>query len=169
MGEKEKIFDILRKSYEIEINGYTFYSMTAKNSINSATKELFEKLANDEVEHQNYLKSIAKRIDSEGEKAFLISKKEHSMNDFISKVFTDRFFEQAKGATFEFGALSVGLTLETNAVNLFTQASKEADSKEVQDFYLFLADWEKEHFEALKNLYEQLKVQIFSDNRFAPF
>lgn len=169
MEVKDKILEILQKSYEIEINGYTFYTMTAEKSENPATKELFQKLAHDEIEHQNYLKGIAKNYKKEGIGAFNVNKKEHSMGDFASKIFTQRFVEQAKGATFEMGALSVGMTLETNAIAVFTEAQKNADSKEVKDFYAFLASWEKEHFDALKNFYDQLRNDFWGEGSFAPF
>jgi rubrerythrin len=169
MSANDKILEILQKSYEVEINGFTFYTMTAEKSQNPATKELFQKLAHDEVEHQNYLKGIAKQYQKEGVSAFNVKKKEHSMGEFASKIFTQKFVEQAKGATFEMGALSVGMTLETNAISLFTEAQKGADSKEVKDFYAFLASWEKEHFDSLKNFYDQLRVDFWGEGSFAPF
>lgn len=169
MGTKDTILEILQKSYEIEINGFTFYTMTAEKSKNPATRELFEKLAHDEVEHQNYLKGIAKHYQKKGVSAFNIQHKEPSMEGFVSRVFTQRFIEQAKGATFEMGALSVGMTLETNAISVFTEAQKNADSKEVKDFYVFLASWEKEHFDALKTFYDQLRADFWGEGSFAPF
>lgn len=78
--------------------------MTAEKSEKPATNELFQKLAYDELEHQNYLKGIAKQYQREGISAFNVKKKEHSMGDFASKIFTQKFVEQAKGATFEMGA-----------------------------------------------------------------
>lgn len=169
MDVKDKILDILQKSYEIEINGYTFYTMTAEKSEKPATKELFQKLAHDEIEHQNYLKGIAKQYKKEGVSAFNVNRKEHSMGEFASQIFTQKFVEQAKGATFEMGVLSVGMTLETNAIALFTEAQKSADSKEVKDFYAFLASWEKEHFDSLKTFYDQLRSDFWGEGNFAPF
>jgi rubrerythrin len=64
--EREQILEILRKAYQIEVDGYTFYSMTAAQATKSAVKELFEKLAHDEVQHQNFLESVGKRYDAEG-------------------------------------------------------------------------------------------------------
>lgn len=61
------------------------------------------------------------------------------------------------------------MTLETNSIALFLEAQKGADSEEVKDFYLFLASWEKEHFDALKNFYDQLRTDFWGEERFAPF
>jgi rubrerythrin len=169
MAAKDKILDILQQAYQIEINGYTFYSMTADKCDKPATKELFQKLAHDEIQHQNYLTSVGKKYQKEGVKGFATTKKSHSMDKYVSEVFTDRFVEQAKGTTFEMGALSVGMTLETNAMALFHKAQAKADSKEVKEFYLFLEEWEKEHFDALKHLFDQLRGDFWGEGGFSPF
>src|SRR5512139_2767134 len=44
VNEREQILEILRKAYQIEVDGYTFYSMTAMQATKPAVKELFEKL-----------------------------------------------------------------------------------------------------------------------------
>lgn len=169
MEAKDKILSILKDAFEVEINGYTFYSMTAKEAKNGLTKELFEKLANDEIQHQNYLKGIAKKFFLEGEAAFNVKTTIPSMGEFVTKLFTEKFINQAKGAQFELGVISVGMTLETNAINLFRNAQKEADSNEIKNFYSFLENWEKEHFDALKNLYDGLRTQFWEEGRFSPF
>lgn len=169
MAAKDKILDILKQAYQIEINGHTFYTMTAEKCEKPAAKELFQKLAYDEVQHQNYLKSVGKRYKKDGVGAFGTNLKSTSMGKYMSEVFTDKFVAQAKGATFEMGALSVGMALETNAMALFHKASAKADSKEVKEFYAFLEDWEKEHFDALKGLFDQLRGDFWGEGGFSPF
>ncbi len=170
MDARDKILSILKEAYQVEINGYTFYSMTAKEAKNEATKELFDKLAKDEVEHQNYLKGVAKRFSTEGtEDAFKVKLTKPSMGEFVSKLFTDKFISQAKGAQFELGAVSVGMTLETNAMEIFRRAQEGTESKEVKEFYSFLHNWEKEHFDSLKNFYDQLRKGFWEEGNFSPF
>ena len=41
----EDIREVLRKAYQIEVDGYTFYSMAADRSTKPAVGELFAKLA----------------------------------------------------------------------------------------------------------------------------
>jgi rubrerythrin len=41
MTARDQIVDILRKAYQIEVDGYTFYSMTADRAIKPAVQELF--------------------------------------------------------------------------------------------------------------------------------
>jgi len=166
---REHILEILKKAYQIEVDGYTFYSMTAKQATKPAVKELFEKLAHDELQHQAFLKGVGQRYDAEGTSAFAMAKPAVNLSGLTDHVFTARFKEQAKGASFEMGVLSVGLTLETNAMAHFTHAAQTADSAEVKGFYRFLADWEKQHFDALNALYASIRADFWNTSGFAPF
>ena len=169
MNEREQILEILKKAYQIEVDGYTFYSMTAKQAAKPAVKELFEKLAHDEVQHQNFLKGVGKRYDAEGAAAFVVAKPATDLSGLTDHVFTARFREQAKGAAFEMGVLSVGLTLETNAMAHFNHAAGVTDSAEVREFYRYLAEWEKQHFDALNTLYSAIRADFWGAGGFAPF
>lgn len=169
MDDRGLILEILKKAYQIEVDGYTFYSMTAEKTDKPAVKELFQKLADDEVQHQNFLRGVGKRFDKDGVSAFAMKKKPAGMEAFTNAIFTNRFKEQARGAAFEMGVVSVGLTLETNAIALFSQASKTAGSDEVKGFYTFLADWEKQHFDALNALYNAIRQEFWGTGGFAAF
>jgi rubrerythrin len=166
---KETIREVLRKAYQIEVDGYTFYSMTADRATKPAVQELFEKLAHDEVQHKAYLKGIMGRYEEKGVSAFALERKTPDLKAFTDAIFSDRFREQAKGADFEMGVLSVGMTLESRAIGYFTDAARSATEGEVRDFYQFLADWEKQHLDALQNLYNGIRSDFWSDSGFAPF
>ncbi len=169
MGTNEEIWSILQKAYQIEVDGYTFYRMTADKAEKPAVKELFEKLAHDEVEHQAYLKNVMKNVREKGTHAFAVQTKPVDLSAFSQAVFTDRFREQAHGAAFEVGVLSVGMTLENNAVAHFRAASEGTGEKEVKAFYQFLAEWERQHFEALQNLYNSVRMDFWQGAGFAAF
>ncbi|RPI09914.1 MAG: hypothetical protein EHM71_04815 [Zetaproteobacteria bacterium] len=170
VSTREQILEILKKAYQIEVDGLTFYSMTANQATKPAVKELFEKLAHDEVQHQAFLKNVGGRYAAEGTAAFALAEKPAvNLSGLTDHVFTARFKEQARGAAFEMGALSVGLTLETNAIAHFTQAARTTDSAEVRDFYRFLAEWEQQHFDALNTLYTSIRNDFWNTGGFAPF
>lgn len=169
MQGKQEILDILKKAYQIEVDGYTFYAMTAEKATKPAVKELFEKLADDEVQHQNFLRGIGKKYVVEGNSAFAVPKPTWDLSGLTDHVFTDKFKTQAKGAAFEMGVLSVGLTLETNAMAHFNRAADAADSKEIGEFYRFLADWEKGHFDAINSLLQSIRGDFWGEGGFSPF
>ena len=169
MSQPQQMWEILQKAYQIEVDGYTFYSMTADAAQKPAVKELFEKLAHDEVEHQTYLKGVMKNVKEKGPAAFAVQAKSVDLGQFSQAVFTDRFRQQAQGAAFEVGVLSVGMTLETNAINHFRAASESSGDQEIKAFYRFLAEWERQHFEALQNLYNQVRQDFWGGAGFAAF
>ncbi len=169
MGTSDAIRDILQKAYQIEVDGYTFYSMTADRASRPAVKELFEKLAGDEVEHQRYLREVMRSVDRDGASAFRVQLKVPGMADFSRRIFTDAFRQQAQGAAFEVAVLSIGMQLESNAVAYFSGAAERAGEEEVRAFYRFLADWEKEHLDALQTLHGMVRTDFWERAGFAPF
>ena len=61
------------------------------------------------------------------------------------------------------------MTLETNAIQYFSGAAERTTEEEVRDFYHFLADWERQHLEALQTLYSGVRQDFWSESGFAPF
>jgi rubrerythrin len=169
MSANDQILEVLRKAYQLEVDGATFYSMTAEQAVKPAVAELFAKLASDELQHQAYLKAVLARIEHEGALAFRVNVCSPEMDAFSQQVFTSRFREQARGAAFEVAVLSIGMQLETNAIAHFTSAAARAGEIEVREFYRFLADWEKQHLDALQALYGSVRTDFWAAASFAPF
>jgi rubrerythrin len=169
MSSREAVVDILKKAYQIEVDGYTFYSMTADRADKPAVRELFAKLASDEMQHQAFLRDVLKHYDDKGAAAFSQHHRPPELRAFAQQVFSDNFRAQAAGAAFETAVLSVGMTLESRAIACFTDAAEGASEKEVKDFYQFLAGWEKQHLEALNTLYGMVRADFWQQSGFAPF
>ena len=165
----DEILEILKKAYQIEVDGYTFYSMTADRASKPAVQELFDKLARDEVQHKAYLQSVIGSYQEKGLAAFNVKHRDPDLRAFTASIFTEEFKKQAQGADFELGALSIGMTLETNAIKYFSGAAENTAEKEVREFYEFLADWERQHLEALQALYNGVRQDFWSDSGFAPY
>ena len=165
----EDIREVLKKAYQIEVDGYTFYSMAADRAEKPAVQELFDKLANDEVQHKAYIKSVMGSYEDKGVEAFTIHRRDPDLKAFTNTIYTEAFKAQARDADFEMGVLSIGMTLETRAIQYFTGAAKSASEDEVRDFYQFLADWEKGHLDALQKLYGGVREDYWADGGFSPF
>jgi len=169
MTATDQIVDILRKAYQIEVDGYTFYSMTADRADKPAVQDLFGRLAQDEVQHQAFLRTVLKNYHDKGVEAFSMGMVAPDLSAFSTKIFSDRFREQAEGAAFEMAALSVGMTLEKNAVAYFSAAAEGAAEAEIRGFYRFLADWEQQHLTALQALGETIRADFWEKSGFSPF
>ncbi len=165
----DEIREVLRKAYQIEVDGYTFYSMAAERADKPAVQELFDKLARDEVQHKAYLKSVMGSYEDKGVAAFNVHLRDPDLKAFSATIFTDAFKEQAHGAVFELGVLSIGMTLETNAINYFAGAAQHSTDAEVKAFYEFLADWERQHLEALRVIFAGVREDFWHEGGFSPF
>lgn len=165
----DRINSVLRGAYQIEIDGYTFYSMAADKAEKPAIEEIFSKLADDEVQHQLYLKDIMGNYEDKGVAAFRVAQRNPEERAVSSTIFSESFKKQIEGTDFELGVLSIGMTLETRAMRYFSGAAEKAEEAEIRDFYKFLADWEKQHFDALQNLYNGLRMDNWADSGFSAF
>jgi len=170
MPANPEIMTILQKAWQIETDGYAFYSLIADRTDKDAVRDVFAKLARDEVQHKAYLKEISGRYEEHGVAAFVVPvRPDASMKAFADRVLTERFREQAKGATFEVSAVSIGMTLETNAMALFGSQADVAPDHEVREFYRFLCEWERQHYEALRDLFQEVRQDLFAGGGFEPF
>ena len=161
--EFDSIADVLKKAFQVEVDGYTFYSMTAERAAKPAVQKLFERLARDETEHQAYIKAVMRRYEDQGANSFRFDRRDPDLGEFSSQIFTESFKEQAQGEVFETGALSIGIQLESNAVEFFSSAAQEASDLQVRGFYRFLADWEGSHLRILQQLYDSIRADPWPD------
>jgi rubrerythrin len=143
--------------------------MAADRAAKPAVQELFDKLARDEVQHKAYLQSVIGSYEEKGVAAFNVNLRDPDLRAFSTTIFTEEFKRQAQGADFELGVLSIGMTLETNAIRYFTGAAEDATEHEVREFYRFLADWERQHLEALQALYNGVRQDFWHEGGFAPY
>ena len=155
--EIDAIADILRKAFQVEVDGLTFYTMAAERATSPASKKLFERLARDETEHQAYLRNVIRRYEDHGASGFAVKRREPDLAEFSSKIFTENLKDQAFGEESELGALSVGMQLEATAVEFFDASPVNATDPQVRGFFRFLADWEGLHLRTLQHLYESLR------------
>ena len=169
MSARDQILDVLKRAYQIEVDGYTFYSMTADKADKPAVRELFAKLASDEVQHQAFLREVLKHYDEKGNAAFALHHRPPELRAFTQQVFSDQFRAQAQGAAFETAVLSVGMTLESRAIAYFSSAAETTPEREVKEFYQFLADWEQQHLSALQALTDTVRGDFWEKSGFSPY
>lgn len=152
------ISDILKKAFQVEVDGFTFYSMALEAATKPAVRRLFERLARDETEHKAYILAVMRRYEEHGANSFHFDRRDPDLAEFSSEIFTEDFREQAEGDLTELGALSIAIQLESNAVALFERAAGEASDPQIGGFYRFLADWEGSHLRIVQRLYDSVRV-----------
>ena len=156
-----EISDIVRKAYQLGVDGYTFNSMPAERAQKPAIQALFARLAKDERQHQEYLREVAGHYRQQGHAAFEVPGRAPDLSAFSDAVFTEQLRRQAEGAAFEAGVLSLGMTIESNAITYYSGAAKDAPDHQVRAFCQFLAVWERQHLVALQNAYNAVRSDFW--------
>jgi rubrerythrin len=159
----DAISDILKRAFQVEVDGLTFYSMAADRATKPAVRKLFERLARDETEHQAYIKAVMRRYEEHGASSFQFDRRDPDLAEFSSEIFTESFKEQVQDEVSELGAVSIGVQLESNAVAFFDTAARDATDPQIAGFYRFLADWEGMHLRTLKKLYDSIRVDYWPE------
>jgi rubrerythrin len=155
------ILDIIRRAYRIEVDGRTFYSMAAERAQKPSVRQLFERLAQDERQHQEYLREVASSYKSKGAAVFAVKAHVPDWSDFSGPVFTARIREEAQGAEFETGVLSVGMGIESNSIAHYSAAARSSEDEKGRTFYQFLTVWERQHLVALQNAYKAVRSDFW--------
>jgi rubrerythrin len=156
--EFEPIMEILQRAYQVEVDGFTFYSMAADRATKPAVRKLYQRLARDETEHKMYLRSVMKRYEKLGADSFRLDPRDPDLDEFSSQIFTREFKQQTEGELSEVGALSVGIQLERRSVEFFDTAAQQSHDSRISGFYRFLADWEGFHLRTLQHLYDSIRA-----------
>jgi rubrerythrin len=154
----DAISEVLKKAFQVEVDGFTFYSMALEAATKPAPRRLFERLARDETEHKAYIMAVMRRYEDHGASSFHFDRRDPDLAEFSSEIFTGDFKEQAQGELSELGALSIATQLESNAVTFFDTAASEASDPQIGGFYRFLADWEGSHLRTLQKLHESIRI-----------
>lgn len=165
-----RIAEGLVKAIQAEIEGQHFYKMAAYNTADEQGRDVFERLAAEELDHATYLRAQHQAITERGtldERVQLGPRME--LGD-PSPIFSDRLKERVQDAHYEMTALSIGMQLEEGAERFYkAEAEAAAGVPKVQEFYLRLAEWESGHFHALARQYEVLKEEYWGEAGFSPF
>ena len=169
MEDKTSLTDGLLQAIKAERDGHSFYQMAAHSSVDPHAKEVFARLAGEELDHMNFLmkqyESILKcgRLD---QSARLGPRSDLSGR---SPIFSDGIRARIAEAHFEMSALSIGIQLESDAMKFYRAQAAAAADPEIVGFYSELAEWETGHYQALLSQQEELKEDYWSAGGFSPF
>jgi len=166
---KDRVLKGLQKAIQTEVDGYYFYQMAADSMSDSKGTELFRKLAQEEMEHKQFLEKQYKSIKETGR-----VDKSASLGDKVdlsgeNPIFSDDLKKRISDAHFEMTALSVAIRLELNSIQHYKAEAEAAEDEDVKNFFRELVDWETGHYDALVRQDEALKQDYWSAYGFAPF
>ena len=163
----QRALKILKEAYRIEVEGYTFYKNTEKEDLSNEAKSIFNYLANEEKQHEEYIANQIKNVEEKG--SFGIIELSRINDEVKEKFFLDSMKVAQNQTITESSALHIGILLEKNSYDFYTDAEKESEDAEEAKLYSELADWELNHLNILQSAYQAVREKIFADQHFSPF
>jgi rubrerythrin len=159
---------VLRHAMLSERDGYQFYSMAAEGADDPKAAEMFRHLAREELRHYDALQHKYRGV-LEGapwdEDAAWGAPWEPEESE---RIFSDGFRRRIQGRHLEMAAISIGLLLEKEAFQFYTNQADEAEDQVISAFFRELAAWEDGHYRMLLREDEALKDDYWAENRFEP-
>lgn len=162
----QRALKILNEAYRIEVEGFTFYKNMENGDISSETKTIFKYLSDEEKKHQDFIMTQISNIKESGSFGSL-NIGEHK--DDVMKLFLDSIKVAKTQTITEASSLHIGILLEKNSYDFYTDSAKEAEDYEERKLYSSLAEWELTHLDILQSAYQTVREKIFADQRFSPF
>jgi rubrerythrin len=165
---EDKTIEILKNAILLEKRGQAFYGKAAEQASGKAVKEFFEMMADEEVKHVEILSDQFKAYQENHE--FTPGEYDENFSGNIAaEVLTRKLKEQLSAADYEAAAISAAMSMEENAIRLYSNRSAEADDPNEKALYQWLAKWEQQHLHFLFEIDKELTQQIWHDNSFWPF
>lgn len=159
----------LLEAIRAERDGYNFYAMAAQGMKDKKGREMFETLAKEEQEHEQFLEAQYKSMVEQGNPDPNLRLQAKADLSGESPLFSDGIRGRLGEAHHEMSALSIGIRLEQAAMDYYRAQAKDVPDQTVRDFYVQLADWEQGHYYALLRQEELLKEEYWAAAGFHPF
>lgn len=167
------IEEILRVAIATEWEGYAFYSQLAKQTRSETGRRMFERLAEEEVEHVRVLEEVScaykdscvymtydealKHIDCDVDLAEV--DEEGATCTETAPVFK-RGVERAESAN-DIDALRIAVESETEAIEFYSRAAETAPNEEARSFFEHLVEIEQSHEKLLSAEYDYYAANGF--------
>ncbi len=152
---------ILKQAIKAESEGYYFYQMAAEKSEDPNAKEIFNSLAQDELDHGSVLKGLYHAIMKKSEYKF-DHKRHHrskSKSGSTRTIFSAKFKRRIKQNNFAVSAMRIAQMLEKDAIKFYSQHARRSNHPELKSLFNFLAEWETDHLWALVRQENLLKKE----------
>ncbi len=169
MDETKRVAEALMEAMKAENDGYGFYMMAARSTEDPKGREVFQQLADEELEHRKFLRAHYDSIVATGKpsrEASLALKARDLSGE--SPIFSEALKSRIGEAHAEMSALSVGIQLEMSAQKFYREQAGVTEDPILRDLFEELAEWESRHYHALLAQQEDLKEDYWSSSGFSP-
>ena len=165
---EDKTTEILKSAILMEKNGQAFYEKVAQQTSGEAVKRFFEMMASEENNHIRILSEQFKAYQEN--KAFNRNQFDaQPPSDIATQVLSNEIIGEISAATYEAAAISAAMSMEENAIKLYSARAAAAADPNEKDLYSWLAEWETQHLKFLADIDRELTQDIWFDQSFWPF
>jgi rubrerythrin len=165
---EDRATEILKNAILLEKRGQAFYSKVAAQASGAAVKDFFTRMAQEEVTHVKMLSEQFKSY-STHKKFKPAAYQDQGEFKTASDILTKDLKRQISAADFEAAAIAAAMSMEKNAIEIYSRRAAEAQDPDEKALYDWLAKWETAHLNFLSKLDRELTEEIWHDNRFWPF
>ena len=165
---EDKTTRILKNALLLEKRGRAFYAKVAQQTSSSAVKRFFEMLADEEEKHIQTLAEQFKIYQTQKEFDPHLFGNEHP-SDIASEVLSQQIKAEISAADYEAAAISAAMSMEKNAIKLYSGRAADATDPTEKKLYQWLSDWETRHLSFLADIDRELTEDIWYDQNFWPF
>ena len=160
--------EILKQAILLEKRGQAFYSQVAGQATGKAVKNFFKMMAEEEVKHVKILSDQFKAYKVNSQFTPEAVSDDHG-SDVATKVLTREMKNEISAADYEAAAISAAMSMEENAIKLYSERAENAEDPNEKALYDWLAKWEMQHLRFLSEIDRELKEEIWNDSTFWPF
>ena len=148
--------DVLAQALKLELDGHEFYQRMVARMEDQAGKAMFQQLANDEVDHYNYIKRQYDALQAGDGWSPIPELDLVSSIDAVSVVFppAEKELSELPENPSEEDALLFGLNIENKSFRLYHNSAEQASDPDASKLFTQLAAAEQRHFEVLMQRYE---------------
>ncbi len=158
----------LLEAIKSEVEGHHFYLMASRSTMDPQGREVFERLAREEMEHVRFLKAQYQSfLNADRPDANVRLTK--SIFSLTSPIFSENIKTRIHEAHYEMTAISIGIQLELSSIQFYRSQSQKIDNPEAKKFYEELAAWETTHYNMLLHQQDALKQDYWHQSEFSPF
>ncbi len=164
----DKTTEILKCAILMEKRGQAFYTKVAQQASGEVVKRFFEMMAEEEKNHIKILSEQYKAY--QNQQAFDISDMaDQCKSDISSQILSKHIKSEISAADYEAAAISAAMSMEENAIKLYSERAVAATDPNEKALYDWLANWETQHLSFLADIDRDLTEDIWYDQQFWPF
>ncbi|MCK9463698.1 MAG: ferritin family protein [Proteobacteria bacterium] len=166
---QKHVLRALITAMQAEREGHYFYQMAAGATLDPKGREVFGRLADEEIAHFEFLRAQHRSLLETGHVDGSARLGQASDLSGPSPIFSPRLRDRIKDAHYEMTALSVAGQLGRDAEAHYRREAEAAADPSVKRLFLELAAWEAGHYAAVTAQQDELKEGYWADSGFAPF